>query len=211
MQKTQKKIILLIALVGMVALLLSGCVFLDKLEAWKSGVSEGKGEIQTEDPAAEPQQSGDTQEESGVSTVVEGEMKEVVLYFADAQGQGLKPVTVSIPKVEGIARAAINQLIAGPDASTGLLPTIPEGTLLRDINVRPDGLCIVDFSSQLTENHDGGVMGEELTVYSIVNTLTQFSSIDQVQIWVNGKEVDSIAGHMDVSEAMARNETMILP
>ncbi len=211
MQKAPKKIILLIALVGVVALVLSGCVLLDKLEAWKSGVSEGKNESQSANPESTPEQTGDTQLGAEEKSETPGEMKEVVLYFADAEGQGLKPVTVPIPKVEGIARATVEQLIEGPDASTGLLRTIPEGTVLRDINVKPDGLCIVDFSSQLSENYSGGVMEEELMVYSIVNTLTQFSSIDQVQIWVNGKQLDTIGGHVDVSEAMARNESMILP
>ncbi len=210
MQKAPKKIILLVALVGVVALVLSGCVLLDKLEARKSGVSEGKNESQTANPESTPQQTGDTQLGTEEKPDASGEMKEVVRYFADPK-KGLKPVTVSIPKVEGIARATVEQLIDGPEASTGLLRTIPEGTVLRDINVKPDGLCIVDFSSQLAENYSGGVMEEELMVYSIVNTLTQFSSIDQVQIWVNGKQLDTIGGHVDVSEAMARNESMILP
>ena len=79
------------------------------------------------------------------------------------------------------------------------------------MNIKDDGTCIVDFSKELTENHSGGVLGEELTVYSIVNTLTQFPSVQEVQIRVDGQEINTIAGHIDVSQAMARNDDLILP
>ena len=89
------------------------------------------------------------------------------------------------------------------------LLTIPAGTVLKEINIRPDGLCRVDFSKELVANHSGGSLGESLTVYSIVNTLTQFPSVKQVQFLVDGQYVKTIAGHVDVSTAMGRNEDLI--
>jgi spore germination protein GerM len=138
-----------------------------------------------------------------------GETKEVVLYFSDQAGEMLALETRAIAKVEGIARATVQELLAGPSVESGLLPTISVGTKLIDINVRPDGLCIVDFSSELVDNHPGGSLNEELTVYSIVNTLTQFPTIQEVQILVDGQKVESIAGHLDVSTTMARNNDII--
>lgn len=227
MKKLSGKFILFFTLAGLALLFLSGCTFLDKLEEWKAGVAEGKGGVTAQQPV-EPQQTNDGQQNTDVVSIPEttdpnhastptpenatsGEMKEVTLYFADAEGQGLKAVTASVPKVEGIAKAVINQLIAGPEPNSGLLATIPTGTTLRDMNIKDDGTCIVDFSKELTENHSGGVLGEELTVYSIVNTLTQFPSVQEVQIRVDGQEINTIAGHIDVSQAMARNDDLILP
>lgn len=137
------------------------------------------------------------------------EMKKVVLYFADPTGQKLVAEERAIPKVEGIARATVEELLKGPAPGSSLLPTIPKGTVLRDINIRPDGLARVDFSKELVTNHSGGSLGESLTVYSIVNTLTQFPSVKQVQILVEGQYVETIAGHLDVSSAVTRNEAII--
>lgn len=138
------------------------------------------------------------------------ETRTVVLYFSDAQGKGLVKEQRSIPKAEGIARATIEELIKGPAPGSALVPTIPQGTQLKDINVRKDGLCIVDFSSELVKNHQGGSTGEALTVYSIVNTLAQFPTIKEVKILVDGKVVRSLAGHLDVSEALAPDRSLVI-
>lgn len=176
---------------------LAGCALVDRLQAWKQG---SKDILEIQDvPEGEPVPED----------VITGETREVVLYFSDSAGQYLSHETRVLPKVEGIARAVMQELIAGPSVESGLLPTIPVGTRLSDINVRPDGLCIVDFTGELLDNHPGGSMNEEITVYSIVNTLTQFPTVQEVQILVDGQKVDSIAGHLDVSTTMTRNETII--
>jgi len=180
--------------------LTAGCALIDRLQAWKNGGEKL--------PAAE-----DLEGLEGTDTINEGiigETKEIALYFSDESGQYLVCEMRDIPKVEGIARAAMQELIAGPSVESGLLPTIPVGTELLDINVRPDGVCIVDFSGELVVNHPGGSMNEEMTVYSVVNTLTQFPTIKEVQILVDGQKVETIAGHMDVSTTMARNEELIM-
>lgn len=186
------------ALLIMMILLTAGCALIDRLQAWKQTSEEQLTEIPP-----------DTDELTMPQEGLVGETKEVVLYFSDQAGEMLALETRAIAKVEGIARATVQELLAGPSVESGLLPTIPVGTKLTDINVRPDGLCIVDFSSELVDNHPGGSLNEELTVYSIVNTLTQFPTIQEVQILVDGQKVESIAGHLDVSTTMARNNDII--
>lgn len=206
-----KKLLLIIFLIfGVVAL--SGCGLIDRLQEWKNGEA-----TQSDDPQ-QSQQGGDMVQplpQEDVSATPDNltndnleinsnlETREIVLYFADESGTYLQQETRKIPKNESIARTTIAALIDGPTGS-GLLPTIPAATILDDINIK-EGLCTVDFSSELIDNHPGGMTAEELTVYSIVNTLTQFQSVDEVKILVDGKEVNSIAGHVDVSTAMARN------
>ncbi|KAB2952740.1 GerMN domain-containing protein [Heliorestis acidaminivorans] len=133
----------------------------------------------------------------------------LTLYFADPKGQNLIAEERSIPKTESLARSAVQELIKGPGLAGGSLPTVPAGTRLLDINIK-DGVCIVDLSKEFKTNHEGGSAGETLTVYSIVNTLTQFPSVEKVQFLVEGQYIDTIAGHVDVSEAMARHNTMIV-
>lgn len=134
----------------------------------------------------------------------------VLLYFADPENQGLVAEAREISKVEGIARATMNELVKGPSAESVLLPTIPLGTQLVDINVKPDGLAIVDFSSELVDNHWGGATGENLTVYSIVNTLSQFPTVDRVELRVEGQNIETIAGHVDVSGELFPDTTLVM-
>ncbi|WP_051688030.1 GerMN domain-containing protein [Desulfofalx alkaliphila] len=131
----------------------------------------------------------------------------VVLFFANDQGY-LVPQNRDVPKVDGLARVTMQELAKGPEANSGLLPTLPPGTQLRDINIR-DGLCTVDFTGELKENHPGGSSSEMLTVYSIVNTLTQFASVDRVEILVNGQRIESLGGHLNLMETLERDEYII--
>lgn len=187
--------LLLVLLVSMI----TGCAMLDRLQAWR--------DVGKETPVAEEQEGLEGTEMLDQALI--GETREIALYFSDESGQFLAQEMRDVPKVEGIARAVMQELIAGPSVESGLLPTIPVGTQLLDINVRPDGVCIVDLSGELVMNHPGGSLNEEMTVYSIVNTLTQFPTIQEVQFLVDGQKVETIAGHMDVSTTMARNEEMI--
>lgn len=130
----------------------------------------------------------------------------VVLYFDNGDGF-LAAERREIPKVAGIARQTVLELCQGP-RNQNLLPTLPGQARLLDINIR-DGLCTVNFSHHLQSNHSGGSSSENLTIYSIVNTLTQFSTINQVLILIEGTTVQSLAGHLDISVPLARDGDLI--
>ncbi len=121
---------------------------------------------------------------------------EITLYFASADGTSLAPEIRTIQKSEGLARAAMGELIGGPTAGNGLLPTVPQGTSLLDINVTADGLCIVDFSPELLEDVSGEVIDDNLMVYSIVNTLTAFPTVERVQFRIDGETVETIGDNI---------------
>ncbi len=143
---------------------------------------------------------------STVAEPVNGETTTIVLYFAGGDGN-LVPEQREVPKVTGIARKTMEELCKGPQTD-GLQSTLPAGTELLDINIR-DGLCTVDFSQELVDNHPGGSSGELLTIYSIVNTLTQFSSIHQVAFLIEGQQVETLAGHMDLTIPIQRNPDIL--
>ncbi len=131
----------------------------------------------------------------------------VVLYFSDQNGDYLIAEKREVPLVPGLARATVQELIKGPEGK-GLSGTIPEGTKLLDINIE-NGLCTVDLSKEFRDNHWGGSSGEILTVYSLVNTLTQFPTVEKVEILVEGQKIDTLAGHMDLSAPVSRNSQII--
>ncbi|MBE3587051.1 MAG: GerMN domain-containing protein [Thermoanaerobacteraceae bacterium] len=136
-----------------------------------------------------------------------GKAVPVVLYFSDDRGY-LVAVKKEIPRTQAIARATIEELCRGPVSGSGLNPTIPPGTRLKDINIK-DGVATVDFSRELKTKHWGGSSGELLTVYSIVNTLTQFPSVQKVQLLVEGERQQSLAGHLDISRPLQRDSGLI--
>lgn len=136
-----------------------------------------------------------------------GETTSIILYFGDQEGF-LVAEKRSIPKTRGVARAAVQELIRGPAAGSGLLPTLPPGTSLNSIKIS-EGTATVDFSKELQTGHKGGSAGEMVTVYSIVNTLTQFPTVQRVQVLVEGRVVETLAGHLDLSRPLTRNSNII--
>lgn len=132
---------------------------------------------------------------------------DVVLYFADQNGDYLKAEKRQIEMVPGLARATVDELIKGP-VQKGLSKTIPQGTKVREINIE-NGLCRIDLSKEFKENHWGGSSGEILTVYSLVDTLTQFETVKKVEILVEGQKIDTLAGHMDLTSPVFRNTQIV--
>lgn len=83
---------------------------------------------------------------------------------------------------------------------------IPPGTKLRSLFVTARGQAYVDLSREISDAHTGGSLDELFTVYAIVNALTvNLPAISAVQILVDGKEVDTLAGHVDLRRPLGRN------
>lgn len=130
---------------------------------------------------------------------------DIVLYFGDQDSQGLVAENRSVPKAVGIARATVQELLRGPlQADNTRL--FPEGTQLLDINIRPDGLCIVNVS-----NHVRNVANKkqaELMVYSLVNTLGEYPTVKEVSLMIDGEYADSI-NYLDLSKPLTPNYDLV--
>jgi len=107
-------------------------------------------------------------------------------------------------------RQAILEVIKGPN--TDLAPTIPPDTKLRSIYIDKYNVSYIDFSSELIKNHPGGSWAEVITVYSIVNTIIHnFSQIYKVKLLINGEEIETLSGHLDMRKAFSFNELLSYP
>ena len=72
------------------------------------------------------------------------------------------------------------------------------------------GDAFVDLSSDVVTGHPGGSLNELLTVYSIVNAVTaNLPAARRVQILVDGKEADTIAGHVDLRRPLTRDDSLV--
>jgi hypothetical protein len=68
------------------------------------------------------------------------------------------------------------------------------------------GEAYVDLSREVAAAHTGGTLDEILTVYTIVNALTaNLPAITAVQLLIDGKEVDTLSGHVDLRRPLAKN------
>lgn len=131
---------------------------------------------------------------------------EVDLYFSTKDAMYLKAES-RVVKGDNLYRNTIQELIKGPESPT-LSRTIPDGVKINEIKVK-NGTTYLDFNRALVENHWGGSTGEILTVYSIVNTMAQFPEIDRVQILIEGEEIETLAGHLDLLKPLEPDKRLI--
>jgi germination protein M len=163
----------------------------------------------TEKPVITKEAPYKEEEIKEVQPVPTEEMVEVNLYFSDSQAMYLVPEKRKIPQTPSLARQAVIELIRGPENSD-LYSTIPEGTQINEMYIADD-IAYIDLSEEIFKNHPGGSSGELMTVYSIVNTLTEIPPIKGVQILVGGNERESLVGHIDINMPLLRDENWIKP
>lgn len=155
-------------------------------------------------PTNDPVKTVDQQPVTG--NQAQDKMK-VTVYYATKDAMHLVAEVHEVPKNTHPAQTALELLTAAP-SSSDLVPVMPQGTKIRGISVK-DHVAFVDFSNAIIKNNPGGSATETLIVGAIVNTLTEFSDIHKVQILVEGKKVETLTGHMDVSEPLSRSEKII--
>ena len=104
------------------------------------------------------------------------------------------------------AKRIIEAALVVPPAPN--LSAIPAGTKLKALYLTSKGEAYVDLSPEVQKNHPGGTNSEMLTVYALVNTLTSnLPAITGVQLLIDGKEIDTLAGHLDLRRPIAQNLT----
>jgi spore germination protein GerM len=139
------------------------------------------------------------------------EKKGVFLYFSDHEGEyliGEKREILKRGEVKEEAKETIVELTKGPKGK--LIPTLPPQTKLLSLQLDEEGVAKVNFNKALSKDHPGGSSGEMMTVYSIVNSLTlNFPQIKRVQILIEGKAIETIAGHLSLKQPVSSNRELI--
>ena len=140
--------------------------------------------------------------------------RKIKVYFSDSNVMYLVPEYRAMSKSNlQIATTIINELIRGPQKNLGHTNVIPESIEVGDIKVwmADDGeTAIVDLPSKLDGNKMGST-GVLMTLYAIVNSLTDPSNtpnIQKVKFLVDGKSVDTF-GNMELSQPFIRNPAII--
>lgn len=139
----------------------------------------------------------------------------VRLFYLDAEGTRLVSVEHEVPyepQTVAQARQIIEAQLASSSGSGNTTPmsAIPPGTTLRALFVTDTGTAFVDLSRDVASAHPGGTTSELLTVYTVVQALTtNLPAITSVQLLVDGKEVDTLAGHVDIKRPLPRGDEWV--
>lgn len=170
-----------------------------------AGCGDEQKTAQTDRPAQVEQAKEKNQEKTAVPAPKE---VQVNVYYPRSDGTGLVAVrrTVKTEKDDPYM-AAVKSLLAGTKEK-GQTNVIPKKAKLRSVTVK-DGVAVVDFSEELQKYFSGGSTAEEMLVGSLVNTLTDFPEVKKVQILVEGATVETLSGHMDLSEPLPRMKELL--
>jgi hypothetical protein len=145
--------------------------------------------------------SDDASSDAAAPSAPAGDARRIqaTLYYVSPDGTNLVPTSQEVlygaTPSEQARRIAEAQVALPPE----LASAIPTGTAVRSVFVTGAREAYVDLSGALSSGHTGGSLDEALAVYAIVNALTvNMPDILGVQILIEGREVDTLAGHMDL-------------
>ncbi len=148
-------------------------------------------------------------EEAGAG---EGNRLKVFIFYQSSTRNLLLPEENEIFRTEKLtdqAKQVIELLVRGP-AGRGAVSALPPGTRLRSLFLFEDGLAVADFSGEMSRAHPGGVWGERASVYAVVNSLIfNFPSIRRVKILVDGREAETLAGHVSLARSFIMDLSMV--
>jgi spore germination protein GerM len=133
---------------------------------------------------------------------VAGNTERVTLFVAYDDIEVLRSQSAQIPmpsvrqqRAEEVLRALIALYL---DKSSP--HPLPPGSDIRSVYLVDPGLAVIDVNAALADGHRSGVLAEELTVTSLIQTLSEnIPGILKVKILVEGKQRDTLAGHADLS------------
>ncbi|MDD4781099.1 MAG: GerMN domain-containing protein [Tissierellia bacterium] len=205
-----------IAIIICMVVSITGCSTLDVMKGLKSDDNvKASDEIDLSDFAI-IDDSVD-QEEVAVDTITvntsegEAKTKDILAYYEDENGY-LVPVNTKIPWEEGIAKATIRTLVQGNEieqriAQSGLHGVLPKNTEVRGMSIK-DGVCRIDFSQHIlnTQSYEQ----EQNMMTALTYTLTEFPTIDKVEILVEGQELATLSKGYAIDTAFERKNINLL-
>lgn len=187
----------ILAVVGIFGFVLGRSQSVGKKTDDKSTTSKSTNKS-TEDSSTDPKTP-----EPGKST------QTMVLYFSDSNAEYLIPEQreISVENEADVYQAAVKALIKGP-ADAGHFPTVPANMVVAGVTVN-NNTAQVDLSTTMNDLIPQGTTGEQMFIYSIVNTLTEFPEVTQVRFLAGGAAPVTPGSRVDWTNAFTRNEALI--
>ena len=97
------------------------------------------------------------------------------------------------------AQEILRQLLTSYQAKASPHPLTANAEIRNVYLVQPD-MAVIDVNAAFADGQTSGILAEELTVVSFIQTLSlNAPNISAVKILVDGKERETLAGHVDTS------------
>ena len=131
------------------------------------------------------------------------------IYFVDAGMMKLIPHEISVLKSnpEYRAQSVLRALIKGKDDNTKIRRLIPDMSNCMSVKVN-EKTAYVNIKEKMIRSHPEGRELELLTVYQIVNSLTQIEGIENVCFTINGRIQKKFMGYLDMREIFTADYTV---
>lgn len=161
---------------------------------------------QPEKPDKKPDTNKPEKVEPAKNTTAKIQTQKIKAYYPDESGTKLVAVDRDIKFVDENEKysAAIHELMQKP-AEKELTTIFPKHAKIKSVT-RDGETAVVDFDKDIAKGFVGGSTGEEFLINSIVDTLTEFNEVKQVKFLIDGKEIETLSGHMDLSEPLKKTE-----
>ena len=132
----------------------------------------------------------------------------ITLYFSNAEGNGLvrRYRTVHYTSNESLEKTVVKQLLKGP-TDTSLKSTIPSSANIISVTV-VDRVCYVNMDDAFRNDQNSDV-NESVVLYSIVNSLTELSTVDKVQISVNGDTSGKVRYNLNLNTMYEWDDSLL--
>lgn len=138
-----------------------------------------------------------------ISDVNAYERTELILYFTDENGEQLFPekrevihnINTSVEKL------ILEELLSGPE-QPGLEPTLDSNIGLLNVSTN-ENVCYLNFDIGFLNN--SLEVKDYIPIYSIVNSLSELSSVNRVQISVNGAQNVKFRDSIELNTMFERN------
>jgi spore germination protein GerM len=167
-------------------------------EAAEENDGEESGEIsENESTEIESEKESEGESEPGDITIN--------VYYSDDMAQYLVGEARTVSSENKYVDALYELMKLPVDSS--LYRLIPESTKINSVTVE-GGLAKVDLSKEFVEDRFQGEAVDNLLIYSIVNTLTEFPEINSVSFYKDGKKLD-ILGQLAIDEPIFRKSDLI--
>ncbi|WP_124727051.1 GerMN domain-containing protein [Staphylospora marina] len=186
-----------VAVLLLMPLVLTGCLF----------GPEEKTSRQIDPPPdqakADAQPVGAMNEKKTEAQKEQGKTADTQLYLLSHTGH-VVPWTVKIPAGKSVAKTALEYMVKGGPGEAmlpkGISPILPKGTKVKGINIE-NGTAVVDFSKEFLQYEADK---EEQLLNAVTWTLTGFSNVKEVNIWVDGKKLSEMPKNKTTAQGLTR-------
>ncbi len=178
----------------------------DKIE-----IEEEQDESEVLEIRIEDEEEKEEAEEDKEKPKIEQKLRKSTVYFVSVDDSGdisLKQIVRPVYYTDSPLTATLETLLEGlspEELNQGLLNLIPENTQINSIRIE-NSTAYIDFSEDLRFN-PFGTEGIKAALRQIVYTATEFSTVDKVQILINGNRISYLSSEgINIEDPLSRRD-----